>query len=64
MMWDLKYLQEARAQDLMREAEQRRWAQAVSRKRITLPIRRSTRPPRPTLLWRALYVLRVGMIAE
>jgi hypothetical protein len=63
-MWDLKYLQEARAQDLMRETEQRRVAQSVSRRRISLPILYRTRPPRSTLLWRALYVLRFGVSAE
>ncbi len=63
-MWDLKYLQEARAQDLMREAERHRAAQAVTRKRITLLIRRSARVYRPSLLWRALYMLRFAFSME
>ena len=57
-MWDMKHLQEARAQDLMREAEQRRMAEIATTKRITVPLRRSIHPTRPTLLYRALYVLR------
>jgi hypothetical protein len=63
-MWDMKHLQEARAHDLMREAEQRRIAELVTTKRIPLSLRRSMKPARPTLLWRALYVLRFGMSVE